>query len=91
MKIQWKSMLSPEKGKAKRNPARARRVVRKEKKSTQAKVTEKRQQNAHDSMENVETVESMDTKHLIVGTSSRTNLKVKAGHGKVEIQGDRNQ
>ena len=41
-KIQWKSMQSPEKGKAKRNPARARRVVRKEKKSTQAKVLEKR-------------------------------------------------
>ena len=27
---------------------------------------------------NVETVESMDTKHLIVGTSRRTNLNVKA-------------
>ena len=67
-----------DKGKAKRNPARARRVVRKGRKSTQAKVTEKRQQNTHDSMENVETVESMDTKHLIDGTSRRTNLKVKA-------------
>ena len=33
-------MSSPEKGKAKKNPARARRVVRKEKKSIQAKVTE---------------------------------------------------
>ena len=59
-KIQWKSMQSPGKGKAKKNPARARRVARKEKKATQAKVTEKRQQNTHDSMENVETVESMD-------------------------------
>ena len=29
-------------------------------------------------MENAETVESMDTKHLIVSTSRRTNLKVKA-------------
>ena len=29
-------------------------------------------------MENVEAVESMDTKHLMVGTSRRTNLKVKA-------------
>ena len=84
-------MQSPEKGKAKRNPARARRVVRKEKKSTQANVTEKRQQNTHDSMENVETVASVDTKHLIVGTSRRTILKVRQGHGKVEIQGDRNQ
>ena len=71
-------MQSPEKGKAKRNLARARRVVRKEKKSTEAKVSEKRQQNTHDSMENVETVESMDTKHLIVGTSRRTNLSTKA-------------
>ena len=39
MKIQWKSMPSPGKGKAKNNPARARRVARKEKKATQAKVT----------------------------------------------------
>ena len=78
MNTQSKSMPSPRKGKAKKNPARARRVARKEKKATQAKVTEKRQQNTHDSMENVETVESMDTKHLIVGTSRRTNLKVKA-------------
>ena len=84
-------MQSIDKGKAKRNPARARRVARKEKKATQAKGTGKRQQNAHDSMENVETVESMDTKLLIEGTSSRTNLKVKARHGKVEIQSDRNQ
>ena len=51
---------------------------RKEKKATQAKVTEKRQQNTRDSSVNVETVERMDTKHLIVGTSSRPNLKVKA-------------
>ena len=71
-------MRYPGKGKAKENPARARRVVRKEKKFTHAKVTEKRQQNTHDSMVNVETVESMDTKHLIIGTSRRTNLKVKA-------------
>ena len=40
--------------------------------------TEKRQQNTHDSMVNVETEESTDTKLLIVGTSSRTNLKVNA-------------
>ena len=67
------------KGKGKEKSGKGkRRVVRKEKKSTQAKVTEKRQQNTHDSMVNVETVESMDTQHLIVGTSRRTNLKVKA-------------
>ena len=39
MKIQWKSMPSPGKGKARKNPARAGRVARKEKKATQAKVT----------------------------------------------------
>ena len=71
-------MQFPEKGKAKRNPAKARRVARKEKKSTQATVTENQQQNTHDSMVNVETVEGMDTKHLIVGTNRRPNLKVKA-------------
>ena len=49
-----------------------------EKKSTQAKVAEKRQQNTHDSMVNVEIVGRSDTKHPIVGTSRRTNLKVKA-------------
>ena len=71
-------MLSPGKGKEKKNPARARRVARKEKKATRAKVAEKWQQNTRDSKVNVETVESMDTKLLIVGTSSRPNLKVKA-------------
>ena len=50
----------------------------KEKKATQVKVTEKRQQNTHDSKVNVETVESTDAKLLIVGTFSRPNLKVKA-------------
>ena len=76
-------MQSPGKGKAKKNLARARRVARKERKATLAKVTEKRQQNTHDSKVNAETVKSMDTKHLIVGTSSRPNLKGKGkGTGK---------
>ena len=65
----WSCVSVPEREKAKRNPARARRVVRKEKKSTRAKITEKRQQNTHDSTKNVETVENMDTKHLIDGTT----------------------
>ena len=78
MKIQWKSMPSPRKGNANKNPVRARRVARKEKKATQAKVTEKRQQNTLDSRVSVETVDSMDTKLLIVGTSNRPNLKAKA-------------
>ena len=78
MKIQWKSMPSPEKGKAKKNPARAGRVARKEKKATQAKVTEKRQQNTHDSKVNVETVESMDTKQLIVEGKGKGTRKSKS-------------
>ena len=81
MKIQWKSMPFSEKGKAKKNTARARKVARKKKKAIQAKVTEKRQQNIHDSKVNVETAESTDTKLLIVGTSRRPNLKGK-GTGK---------
>ena len=76
------TMPAPEKGKAKKNLARARRVARKEKKATQAKVTGKRQQNTRDSKVNVETAESTDTKPPIVGTSSRPNLKAKArAHG----------
>ena len=51
----------------------------------------KRQQNTHDSKVNVETVESMDTKQLIVGTSRRPNINVKARTRKVEIQSVRNQ
>ena len=67
------------KGKGKEKSGKGKKGgKKKEKKATQAKVTVKRQQNTHDSMENVETVESMDTKHLILGTSRRTNLKVKA-------------
>ena len=85
MKIQWKSMPSPGKGKAKKNPARARRVARKEKKATQAKVTGKRQQSSRDSEVSVETADSTDTKLLIVGTSSRPNRKAKA-----RAQGSRN-
>ena len=57
----------------------------KEKKVTQAKVTGKRQQNTRDSRVSVETVESTDAKLLIVGTSSRPNLKAKA-----RAQGSRN-
>ena len=69
---------SPEEGKAKEKSGKGKKGGKKGKESTQAKVTEKRQQSTRDSMENVKTVESMDTKHLIVGTSRRTNLKVKA-------------
>ena len=66
------------KGKGKEKSGKGKKGGKKGKKATQAKVTEKRQQNTHDSMAKVETVESMDTKLLIVGTSSRPNLKVKA-------------
>ena len=70
-------MQSPEKGKAMKNLARARRVARKQKKPIQAKFTGKGQRNTRDSKVSVETVECMDTKLLIVGKSSRPNLKVK--------------
>ena len=79
------------KGKGKEKSGKGKKGGKKKKKATQAKVTEKRQQNTHDSKVNVETVESMDTKHLIVGTSRRTNLKVKARVWEGEIQGDRNR
>ena len=79
MKIRWKLMRSPGKGKAKKNPARARRVAKKGKESHSGKgYRETTVQHSHDSMVNVEIVESMDTKHLIVGICRRTNLKVKA-------------
>ena len=52
----------PERGKAKENPARARRAARKDNEATQAKVTVKRQQSTRASMVRVETAESMDTK-----------------------------
>ena len=82
MKIQWKSMPSPEKGRAKKKLARARGVARKEKKATQAKVTGKRQQSTRGSRVSVETVENVDTKPLMFGTSNRPNLKAKArAHG----------
>ena len=42
-------------------------------------------------MANVETVESLDTKYLIVGTSRRKNQGKGKGTGEAEIQGDRNQ
>ena len=64
---------------SKENHARARRVAREEKKASQAKVTEKRQESTRDSRVSVETAESTD------GTSSRPNLKAKAG-----AQGSRN-
>ena len=75
----------PGKGKAKENPARARRVARKEKKATQVKVTEKRQWSTRDSRVSVETAKSTDTKLLIAGTSSRPKNK-----GKARAQGSRN-
>ena len=71
-------MSSPGKGKAMGNLARARRVARKVKTVTLGKVMEKRQQNTRASMVSVETAENTDTKLLIVGTSSRPNLKAKA-------------
>ena len=66
------------KGKGKEKSGKGKKGGKKEKESNQTKVTGKRQQSTHDSKVNVETVESMDTQQLIVGTSRRPNLKVKA-------------
>ena len=66
------------KGKGKEKSGKGKKGGKKGKKATQAKISEKRQQNTHDSTENLETGESMDRNHLIVGTRRRTNLKVKA-------------
>ena len=66
------------KGKGKEKSGKDKKVAREEKKATQAKVSGRRHQNTHDSKVNVETVESVDTKQLIVRTNRRTNLKVMA-------------
>ena len=60
-------------------------LAREEKKASQAKVTGKRQQHTRDSRVSVETVESMGTTLLFVGTSSRPIFKAKA-----RAQGNRN-
>ena len=64
------------KGQGKEKSGKGKKGGKKGKESHSEKVVQKRQQNAHDSMVNVEIVENMDTKHLIVGTSRRTHLKV---------------
>ena len=74
------------KGKSKGKSGKGKRSGKKRKESaTQAKVAEKRQQSTRDSRVNVQTAECTDTKLLIVGTSSRPNLKAKA-----RAQGNRN-
>ena len=65
--VSWKVKDKEKSGKGKKG-----------KESHSSKGYGERQQNTRDSKVNVETVESMDTKLLIVGTSSRPNLKVKA-------------
>ena len=66
------------KGKGKEKSGKGKKGGKKGKESHSGKGYGKRQQNTRDGKVNVETVESMDTKLLIVGTSSRPNLKVKA-------------
>ena len=68
------------KGKVKEKSGKGKKGGKKGKESTV-----KRQQNTRDSRVSVETVGSTDTKLLIVGTSSRPNLKAKA-----RAQGSRN-
>ena len=67
------------KGKGKGKSGKGKKGGKKGKESHSGKgYRETTVQHSHDSMVNVETVESMDTKHLIVGICRRTNLKVKA-------------
>ena len=78
-KNQWKLMQSPGKGTAKENPARGKKGWQ-ERKRKPLRQRLRRNDNRTLTIRwvNVETVESMDTKQLIVGSSRRTNLKVKA-------------
>ena len=75
--IRWKLLSSPEKGKARENPARARKVARKAKRVTLGKVTENRKWNTRDLMVSVEIAENTVTRLLIVGISNSTNRKAK--------------
>ena len=84
-------MPSPGKGKANENPTRARRVARKEKKATQAKVMVKRQWSTRNSRMSVETAESTYTKVLIVVQAAAQTSRQRQGLREVEIQSDRNQ
>ena len=69
MMIQWKAMSSRGKRRRKETSAWARTVARKARQITLAKVTVSRTlRNLFSSKVNVEIVESMDTKLLIVGT-----------------------
>ena len=76
-------MSSPRK--AKKYPARARKMARKAKRVTLENDTENRMLNTRDSMESAEIVQNTVTRLLIVGTSSNTSLKVK-----VKVQASRN-
>ena len=70
-------MSSPGKGKAKENPAMARKVARKAKRVTLGKVTENRKWNTRALMVSVEIAENTVARLPIVGTNSSTNLKAK--------------
>ena len=74
MKSQWKSMPSPAKRKGKEKSGKGKKGGKKGKESHSGKgYGETTTEHSR-----FETVESMDTKQLIVGTSRRPNLKVKA-------------
>ena len=70
-------MSCAEKGKARENPARARKVARKAKRVKLGKVTVNREWDTRDLMVSVEIAENTVTRLLIVGTSSSTNHKAK--------------
>ena len=70
-------MSYPEKGAARANLARARKVAKKAKSVTLGKVTENRKLNTRDSMVRAETLEITATKRRIVGTNNNTSLMAK--------------
>ena len=79
------------KGKGKEKSGKGKKVARKEKKATQAKVTKKRQQSVRVSRVSVETAERTDTKLLTVVQASARTSGQRQGLREVEIQSDRNQ
>ena len=85
-------MQSPGQGNAKINPTRARSEAKRKRNPLRQRLRRNDDRNTHDSMENVGTGKGMDRKHLIVGYKQTNKSQGKRlGHGKVEIQGDRNQ
>ena len=80
-----------EKGKARANLARARKVVRKAKRVTPERVAENRKLNTRDSMVSAKTVKiRAKSGGLLVQTTTQVSWQ-RQRHGQVEIQSHRDQ